>query len=178
MSIAVRFWLKKTMDLKRRIRLYFLKFKRLKGSPQSLAGGTAIGTFFGITPIIPFHTVALIVATLLTRTSFLAAMLATVVFCNPLTYVPQYYFSIIIGNAITPYHFDWERMKGVLDFLLTKPGFKESLHSLAGLGLEAVIVLVIGGAILALPFTIISYFLSLRFFITMRSKRRQKHVLN
>ncbi|MBU0960183.1 MAG: DUF2062 domain-containing protein, partial [Proteobacteria bacterium] len=38
------------MNLKRTSRYYYLKFVRLKGDPQSLAGGTAIGTFFGITP--------------------------------------------------------------------------------------------------------------------------------
>ncbi len=166
------------MNPKRTFRYYYLKFIRLKGDPQSLAWGTAIGTFFGITPIIPFHTVINLIVTFLTRTSTIAALLASLIVCNPLTYVPQYYFSTVIGNALTPYNFTWERMKTVVDILLAKPGIMESLHALAGLGYEAIIVLLVGGSILALPFTIASYFLSLRLFIKIRDKRRKKQVLN
>jgi len=166
------------MNPKRLSRLYYLKFKRLQGSPQSLAKGTAIGTFLGITPIIPLHTVLVILVTLLTRTSTVAAFLATLVVCNPLTYVAQYYFSIVIGNAVTPYDFNWERMKTVLDILMAKPGFAESLQALANLGVDAAVVLVVGGSILALPFSIASYFLSLRFFIKIQDKKRQKHILH
>lgn len=165
------------MNLKRLSRYYYLKFTRLQGDPNSLARGTAIGIFLGITPIIPLHTILVLFVTFVTRTSTIAAMLATIMVCNPLTYVAQYYFSIVIGNAITPYNFNWERMKDVLDILLAKPGLTESFQALAGIGYEAVIVLVVGGTLLALPFTIVSYFLSLRFFIKIREKNRQKHIL-
>jgi len=166
------------MHPKRLSRLYYLKFKRLKGSPQALAKGTAIGTFLGITPIIPLHTILVVVVTLITRTSTVAAFLATLIVCNPLTYVAQYYFSIVIGNAVTPYHVNWERIKAVLDVLLAKPGLSESLHAVGTLGFEAAIILIVGGSLLALPFSIASYFLSLRFFIKIREKKRQRHVLN
>ncbi|MBU0943699.1 MAG: DUF2062 domain-containing protein [Proteobacteria bacterium] len=166
------------MNLKRTSRYYYLKFVRLKGDPQSLAWGTAIGTFFGITPIIPFHTLINLIVTFLTRTSTIAALLASLIVCNPFTYVPQYYLSTIIGNFITPYDLNWERIKNVLDILLAKPGFMESLQALMGLGYEAVIVILVGGSVLALPFTIASYFFSLRLFIKIRKKRRQQHVLN
>jgi len=166
------------MNPKRLSRFYFLKLKRLKGSPQSLARSIAIGTFLGITPTIPLHTISVIIVTLLTKTSTIAALLATLIVCNPLTYVAQYYFSIVIGNAVTPYYLNWERMKTVLDILLAKPGLTESLHALGSLGFEAAIILVIGGSILAFPFSVASYFLSLRFFIRIRDKKRQKHILH
>ncbi len=165
------------MNIKRTIRYYYFRFIRLKGNPQYLAKGTAIGVFLGITPIMPFHTILNIFVTFVTRTSTIAAMLASVVVCNPFTYIPQYYLSIIIGNAVTPYTFTWDRMKLVLDILLAKPGLLESVNALTGLGYEAAIVLVIGGSLLALPFTIISYFLSLKFFKTIREKRSKKHIL-
>jgi uncharacterized protein len=165
------------MNPKRTARYYYLKFVRLKGDPKSLAWGTAIGTFLGITPIIPFHTVLNLIVTFLTRTSTIAAMLASLIVCNPLTYVPQYYLSTVVGNAATPYNLNWERIKSVLDILLASPGIMESLRALADLGYEAIIVLLVGGSILALPFTVASYFLSLRLFITIQEKRRRKHVL-
>ena len=166
------------MTPKRICRYYYLKFTRLQGDPQSLAWGTAIGTFFGITPIIPFHTAINLVITFLTRTSTIAALLASFIVCNPLTYVPQYYFSTIIGNALTPYDFTWERMETVVDIHLSKPGLTESLNALATLGYEAIIVLLVGGSVLALPFTVVSYFLSLQLFIKIRNKKRTKHILD
>ncbi len=166
------------MNLKRTSKYYYLKFTRLQGNPQALAWGTAIGTFFGITPIIPFHTLINLIITFLTRTSTIAALLASLIVCNPLTYIPQYYLSTVIGNAVTPYNFTWERMKAVLDILLAKPGFVESFQAIAGIGYEAIIVLLVGGAILATPFTIISYFFSLRLFLKIQEKRREKHIMS
>jgi len=166
------------MNPKRTARYYFIKFTRLQGDPQALAFGTAIGTFLGVIPIAPFHTIAVVLVTFITRTSTIAAYLATLLVCNPLTYVPQYYFSILIGNMLTPYNFTWERMKAVLDILLAKPGFMESVHVLGGIGYEAVIVLLVGGSILAIPFTIVSYGLSLRLFVKIKKNRRKKHILD
>lgn len=151
---------------------------RLKGDPQSLAGGTAIGVFLGITPIMPFQTILVVLVTVVTRTSSIAAILSSFLVANPLTYVPQYYFSTIIGNALTPYELTWSRIREAMDLLLQYPGFYESWMVMVGLGYEAVIVLVVGGAVLALPFTFASYFLSLRLFLKIRQKKIQKHILD
>lgn len=166
------------MNLKRTCRYYYLKFIRLKGDPQSLAWGTAIGIQLGLMPIIPLHTISVLVVTFITRTSTIAGLLATLAVCNPVTYVPQYYFSIVIGNRVTPYDFTWERMKEVLDILLAKPGLMESMQALAGIGYEAIVILVVGGSILAFPFSVASYFLSLELFTRIREKRSKAHVLN
>ena len=165
------------MKLDRLSKYYYLKFLRLKGDPKSLAAGTAIGVFVGLTPTIPLHTVALIALTVITRTSFIAAMTSSVLVCNPLTYAPIYYFSLVIGNAVTPYELSWEKIKAVLDLLLSHPGLGPSLQALANLGLEAIIVMVVGGCLLALPFTLISYYLSLSLFVKIRKKRSEKHIL-
>ena len=166
------------MNLKRISRYYYLKFMRLKGDPQSLAIGTAVGVFIGITPTMPLHTVLIILITLVTRTSTIAAMLASFLVCNPLTYVPQYYLSTVIGNALTPYELTWSRIKEVLEILLQHPGLQKSFDVLVGLGYEAAIVLVVGGVVLALPCAVASYFFSLRIFVKIRQKRSQKHILN
>jgi tRNA-2-methylthio-N6-dimethylallyladenosine synthase len=70
-----------------------------------------------------------------------------------------------------------ERIKHVLDILMAKPGFPESIQALSSLGYEAVIILLVGGGVLALPFAIVSYCLSLRFFTKIQEKRREKHIL-
>ena len=144
----------------------------------ALAIGTAVGVFIGITPTMPLHTVLIILITLVTRTSTIAAMLASFLVCNPLTYVPQYYLSTVIGNALTPYELTWSRIKEVLEILLQHPGLQKSFDVLVGLGYEAAIVLVVGGVVLALPCAVASYFFSLRIFVKIRQKRSQKHILN
>ena len=98
------------MKLGRLSKFYYLKFLRLKGDPKSLAAGTAIGVFIGLTPTMPLHTVAIIALTVVTRTSMIAAMTISWIVCNPLTYVPIYYFSLVIGNAVTPYNLSWEKI--------------------------------------------------------------------
>ena len=157
---------------------YYLKFLRLKGDPRTIARGIALGTFVGITPTIPLHTVALLILIPIFRANFVAAFLASVATCNPLTYFPQYYFSYLIGNSLTRANLSWERIKSVMDIVFSDAGFSEIFKSMSQLGTDAAIVLVVGGFILATPFAIASYFLSLRFFIALRNKKREKQVLS
>lgn len=157
---------------------YYLRFKRLKGDPRSLAIGFAIGVFVGITPTMPLHTVIILLLTLLTRSSAIAGILSSWLVCNPLTYIPIYYFSMVIGNAVTPYHLSWEKIKGALDLLLSADSLRHSLGTLSSLGMEASVVMISGGILLAIPFTAASYVLSLKFFIAYQKKRMQKHILN
>lgn len=165
------------MNPKRTARYYYVKFTRLQGDPQSLARGTAIGIFFGTMPIIPFHTISVLLVTFLTRTSTIAGMLSSVVVCNPLTYIPQYYLPLVTGNALTPYTINWQRIKHMLTVLLTSSGMGERIEILTSLGYEAVIVLVVGGLVLAIPLSIGSYVVSLRFFKKLQAQRRKRHIL-
>lgn len=165
------------MNLTRTGKYYFLKLLRLRGTPHSIALGAAIGIFIGITPTIPFHTIAILALTLLTRTSFLAGFIASVLVCNPLTYVPQYFLSLLIGNILTPYHLSWERIKLVLDILLSDATIQERINALVSLGYEAAMVMMIGGTVLALPFAVASYYIFHYLVVSFRKKRRSKHVL-
>lgn len=167
-----------SMDITRTFKYYWLKLLRLRGNPQSLAWGVAIGVFIGLSPTMPLHTIAILTLTFITRTSTIAAITTSVLVCNPLTYVPIYYFSLVIGNAVTPYDFSWQKMKTVLDILLSGQSFSTSLGAISSIGYEAIIVMVIGGIVLALPFTVFSYFFSLKLFVTIADKRRKKHLLD
>jgi uncharacterized protein (DUF2062 family) len=159
---------------RRFIKYYYLKFLRLKGDPKSIAKGIAVGTFTGITPIIPFHTVAILTITPLVRGNILAAFLASFASCNPLTYFPQYYFSWLIGNWLTPNDLSWERIVHVMDIVSSGSGYQDIFREFSLLGADTVIVLAIGGPIIAAPFAITSYFFSLKFFTSRREKKRKK----
>lgn len=152
-------------------RYYFLKLKRLKGDPQSLAMGTAIGVLIGISPTIPLHTIIILGLCFITRTSAIAAIIASWLVCNPLTYIPIYYFSMVIGNLITPYELNWLRIRTLIESLTGDQSFSQSMKDIANLGFEAIVIMVLGGLILALPFTILSYFLSLHLFTNLRKKK-------
>jgi uncharacterized protein (DUF2062 family) len=164
-------------NLQRIARYYSLRFKRLRGDPRSLAMGTAVGVFIGITPTLPFHTIAIIGVTLLMRVSTIAALIAATVVSNPLTFAPQYYASWKVGDFLLPDRLTWDRIKEVLE-VLTSEGIMESIKTVSHLSMDAVFVMMTGGVLIALPLTFLSYYLSLRFFIKIREKRRRKHLLD
>ncbi len=166
------------MKPKRLARYYYLKVLRLEGDPRSLALGVAIGLFVGVTPTLPLHTVLILALAGLLRGNILAGLLAATAISNPLTFLPQYYFSWRLGSLLLPGRLSWERIEGLLAGFDSGAGFQENLASLGHLGLDAIAVLLLGGVLLAIPFTLAGYLLSLRFFIALRKKRQAKHILD
>lgn len=165
------------LSLRRTIRYYTLKFMRLRGNPKSLAKGTALGILIGISPTIPLHTIAIIGIALATRVSAVAGLIAAAVVCNPLTMVPQYYLCWVTGDFIFPDRLTWERIKEVLHDL-TSQSFMDSMHTLGSLSFDAILVMLTGGFVIGIPAAIAGYYYSLRFFVKIHEKRRQKHVLH
>ncbi|MBE9520826.1 MAG: DUF2062 domain-containing protein [Proteobacteria bacterium] len=161
----------------RATKYYYLRFIRLRGKPSVLARGVAVGIFVGITPTIPFHTILALIFAYVLRGSKIAALLATVLVSNPLTFFLQYYLSFRIGNWLTPSNISWEKMTELMDALSNGANFSKSISALGHMGLEALSLLLIGGVILAIPFTVASYVLSFLFFTSMQQKRREKHIL-
>ncbi|MBU0674641.1 MAG: DUF2062 domain-containing protein [Proteobacteria bacterium] len=159
------------MDLRRTVRFYYLKLLRIKGDPESLARGVALGTFIGITPTIPLHTGLTILLSVLFRTSKVSALLMTFVVSNPLTFFPQYYFSWFIGNLLLPGHLSRERIEAIMAMISSGATFFDIIMALGHLGFSALIVLLLGGSILAAPFALCSYLLSLKIFKSVAAQR-------
>ena len=166
------------LEPRRAARYYYLRFIRLKGHPSVLARGVAVGTFVGITPTLPFHTILALLFAFLLRGSKIAALLATILVSNPFTFFLQYYFSWKIGNWFTPGKHSWEEVEILIEAIISKGNFGETMTALAGIGLESFMILIVGGIILAVPFTIAFYLLSYLFFRSIQKKRLEKHVLN
>jgi len=163
------------MKITRLSKYFYLKFIRLQGEPNSLALGTAIGVLVGISPTMPLHTIIILGATMATRSSAIAGIISSWIICNPLTFLPIYYLSMVVGNCVTPYELNWKRIQHLLNALTSHHGLRDSFHEIAGLGFETIVVMLIGGFVLALPFTIASYYLSLHFFRHIRQKRLKKY---
>ncbi len=162
----------------RAARYYYLRFIRLRGHPSILARGVAIGAFVGITPTIPFHSVLAILFALILRGSKVAALLTTILVSNPITLLPQYYFSWQIGNWLTPGEHSWEEVSGLIESIINGGKYSETLTALGEIGLDSFVILLGGGIVLALPFTIAFYFLSYSMFKSIKKKRLEKKVLS
>ncbi len=165
------------IDLRRTSRYYYLRLKRLQGTPHSLAMGAAIGAAIGITPTLPLHTIMIICITLILRVNTIAGIILAAIISNPLTFLPQYWLAWRIGDWIFPDRLDWQRIRQVVE-LLHQQSLVDGLHTISRLSFDAILVLMTGGVILAVPTGLVTYFLTLGFFRKIQKKRQQKHLLN
>ena len=166
------------LEPRRAARYYYLRFIRLKGHPSVLARGVAIGTFIGITPTIPFHTILALIFAIVLRGSKVAALLSTITVSNQIHILPQYYLSWIVGNWLIPGKHSWDEVAVLIDAVLNGGRFKETISALGEIGFDSLVILLTGGVILALPFTFAFYCLSYMFFRSFQKKRLEKKVLD
>ena len=148
------------MDIERAIRYWIIRVKRLNGDPHYVAAGMAIGVFVGITPTIPFHTALAIAIAFLLRASKVAAVLG--VWCsNPLTIPFLYYWSYKIGIFVMgePNHYHPKAFN-----------FFELWQN----GQDIAIAMLLGGAILAVLPTVVSYVITLRIMIIKKRRKRKR----
>ncbi len=165
------------MNIKRIFYYYYLRLKRLQGNPQNLAKGAALGAAIGITPTLPFHTIMILASCLLFRLNPVVAIIAGTLVSNPLTFVPQYFAAWWIGDKMLPGRLTWE----TIDLLMQKlqaEGLLDSLRTLCEVGLNTILVMAVGGIVLAIPTAILFYLAACKFFMTIHKKRREKHLLN
>ena len=146
------------MTLRRALRYHWLKFLRLQEDPRKLAGGMALGVFIGITPTIPFHTVAALSLAAIFRLSPVTAFLGIQV-GNPLTMAPVYVAAYKVGQFLL------YRGKPLV--------FPETFSFKAWLAVlwQGGLALQLGGVIIAVPPAIAAYFLTL--WIVQRYRRRK-----
>ena len=135
-----------------------------------------MGVFVGIAPLMPLKTVLILAITFIFPCSTVAAWLVCTVICNPLTYIPLYYVSWLIGSALLPGLSSWLQIREAITNM-QKLGFIESLSALGKIGLETALVVLSGGCLLALIFAVISYPIASGLFERIALKRREKHYL-
>ena len=155
----------------------FKKFRQLQGSSVSLARGAAVGVFIGIAPVMPLKSILILLITVITRGSTVAALLVCTLICNPLTYIPLYYLAWVVGNFILPGRAEWTTLKAAIDRMYGV-GFVEAISLAGRVGLDTGMVLLAGGLVLALPLAIFSYPAALRCFVRIERRRYEKHLLN
>jgi len=149
------------MTLGRALRYHWLKFLRLQEDPRQLAGGMALGVFIGVTPTVPFHTVAILFLAPILRVSPVTGILGMQV-CNPLTIAPLYLAAYKVGQFLL--------YRGQPLVFPAGYGFREWLDVLwqGGLALQA------GGFVLGIAPALASYLLTLWIVRRYRQRKAQK----
>lgn len=135
------------MHWRRKIRFFYLRFRRLKGNPRKIAWSMALGVFIGVTPTIPFHMITAIILSSLFRLSRVTAVMGCWV-SNPLTIPPFYYLSFKVGQLLL---YQGEPFTFPATY---------NLPEILRLGWRINLALQLGGLVIALPFAIIAYFLT------------------
>ena len=107
----------------------------------------------------------------------MAAIFVCAVICNPFTYLPLYYLAWLVGNLLLPGRASWGTLKAAID-RMQGAGLVEAISLAGQVGLDAGVVMLVGGLVLALPLAFFSYPAALRFFLQIERKRYEKHRLN
>ncbi len=144
-------------------RYYWLLLKRMHGDPAVLARGVALGTFIGITPTIPLHTVTIVCLSPLLRASPFAAIVASLTVSNPLTIPLEYFASWKVGTMITGFNIPWAEVSALLHQVEHTDIWNASLLILHK-SVRLIEAMIIGGVVLALPAAIGSYSVSIHFY--------------
>ena len=147
-------------DWRRRCRYFYLRFVRLRGSPEAIARGAAAGVFAGWFPLIATQMAAAILLAALIKGNKIVAAAATWV-SNPLTSIPIYAFNFQVGR--------WLMGSNAESFS------GESLKSWQGmtqLGTEFLVDLLVGCFLVGSICAVISYFLCLWFVRRVRLRRQ------
>lgn len=145
------------IHIKKRIRDFAGRVKRLEGNPHDVALGLAIGVFIGITPTIPFHTALAIAFSFFFGASKVAAALGVWI-SNPVTIPIFYYLSYKIGTLLVG-------MSSPFDIV------PRSLIELVRIGADITFAAIVGGVILGIIPGILTYLLTRRIFSVIHSKK-------
>jgi uncharacterized protein (DUF2062 family) len=159
----------------RTARYQWLRLVRLRGDPFILARGVAIGTFIGLTPTIPFHTILIIFFCAVGRGHLVAGLVASLLLSNPFTIPLQYYISWKVGSILTGSSLSWEHVKYLMGLARDASMF-EAVKLIYINSFRSMVSVLLGGIVFSLPFAIISYFSALYLYIR-RQKRRMNRLI-
>jgi len=157
----------------RTVRYQWLRLVRLKGDPFVLARGIAIGTFIGLTPTIPFHTILTIFLCAVGRGHLVAGLVVSFLVSNPFTIPLQYYISWKVGAILTGSSLSWEYVKYLMG-LARDVGMIEAIKLIYINSFRSMLSVLLGGIVFSLPFAIAAYFSSLHLYIRRQNKRMNR----
>jgi uncharacterized protein (TIGR03546 family) len=153
------------MNIRRWLHEHSLRLLAIRDTPEAIAGGVAIGMFFGFTPLFGLKTLSAIFFAWLTRSNILAAVIAGTLHDVIIPFMPAIFvFEYKVGSWLLSQPHTWPRH--VSKMLLNW----HEWHSWT-MFLTIGKPLLLGSVIVSAPLAIISYFLTLG--IVARHQRRK-----
>ncbi len=140
------------------VRLNYLRIIRLKTSAHSIALGAALGILIGCMPIIPFQTIVVLTLAVLFRANKIAAFSFTFI-SSPLNIIPFYAMLYMVGSKVMPFfkvRFDPRNLE---------------LMAMIEQGWRLVAVMTVGGLILGIPSSVLTYFVIRKLVLTYRKRK-------
>ncbi|MGD1804671.1 DUF2062 domain-containing protein [Dapis sp. BLCC M126] len=141
-------------------RYLYWRFIRMRGTPEYIARGLAVGVFAGLFPIFGVQTIVGVALATLVRGHKIAAAAGTWV-SNPLTYLPIYAINFQVGRWLVN-----SQVEFVPESILSFP-------ELMQYGTQFVTSLFLGCLVMGIIGGILSYFVGLRIIRWWRSSRRK-----
>ena len=146
--------------LKRFFSYYKFKLARLPASSYAISAGFACGSMVSFTPLIGFHFVLAVMFAYLLRANYIAALIGT-----------------IVGNPIS-FPFIWGLIYKVGAFIVDKP--EDNLRPNINFEIiinqtyDIFIPMLVGGAVLAIPIWVITYFITYSFVTSFKKAKLKK----
>ncbi len=147
-------------QLRIRMQLCKNRVKNFRGDPHFVAMGMAIGVFVAATPSIPFQTVIAVALAFILRSSKAAAAIG-VWLSNPITFPIFYLASYKMGALLFGISVAYDPGGEAVDILK--------------LGAEVTIAAATGGIIIGLCLAVVTYFITRKIVIKIRSREKLLH---
>jgi uncharacterized protein (DUF2062 family) len=146
----------------RMLKLIYYRFVRLRGTPEQISLGLSLGIFVGMTPFLGAHTVIAVALASLFKWSKITAAIGVMI-TNPFTAPLIYPVTYKLGAMVTAFSnpSQWSRIfepGGVIGLMKSSP--------------IIVIDLIVGGVIIGLPLSFVSYYIAM--YAVSRARRRLK----
>ena len=145
---------------KRFIAYYWLRLARLPGSTYAISAGFACGSMVSFTPLLGLHFFLAVIFAFFIRGNFIAALLGTA-----------------IGNPIS-FPFIWGLIYNVGAFVTSKSSIslqsKISVDLILNETYEVFIPMLIGGAIIAIPVWLLTYFIIYSLIASYKKTKKNK----
>jgi uncharacterized protein (DUF2062 family) len=150
----------------------------LRGRPEELALGMALGIFCGLMPVLPFQTVLAVFLALCLKASKITAALGTWI-SNPLNWYFVYYYSYKIGAGILGLSEREPVFASVMASIEAGEKFMDVVGKILGASSAVVAAFLLGGVLMGIVFATPGYFIFLKFFRsvgTWRHSRKEKRL--
>ena len=157
------------MNVRRWLRAHSLKLLAIRDTPEAIAGGVAIGIFFGFTPLFGLKTVSAILFAWLTGSNILAAVLAGTLHDIILPFMPIIYlWEFDLGYWLLSHPHQWP--ESMVRLNLT-PQTWRSWTTYVTIGKP----MLLGSAVCGAPLATLAFFVSRR--LVVRHQRKKHRAL-